>query len=426
MPAKLLPWTEARERVIRTASSAIARVTLDVETVSLGDAAGRRLAVDVTLDRDQPPFDRSTRDGFAVRAADVGGAGSAGTSTQSPGASPRRLERIGEVRAGQAPKATVGWGTCVEIFTGAELPAGADAVVMIEDTSPAGDGTGILVRRAVAAGENVVRKGAEGRRGDLALGLGARLGAAQIALCASVGADAIACRRRPRVSILSTGDEIVPITQTPGPQEIRNSNAPMLAAQVRAVGAHASIAAPAPDEATALEQRLAHALAGADVLVVTGGVSMGKYDLVEPALARLGAEVVFDGVAIRPGKPVTFGTAQGKLWFGLPGNPLSAMVTFELFVRPALEMLAGAKVAPAPLHDVALAAAWAGRPLPLTLFLPARVETGADGRPKATPLASQGSADLVATSGADGFVVVPEGTAALAPGTSVGFLPGPG
>jgi molybdopterin molybdotransferase len=407
----LVAWTEARRRVIEAAAELAARVTPRVDDVALTAATGRVLANDLVLDRDQPPFHRSTRDGFAVRAADLA-------------ALPARLRRLGEVRAGQAwSGAPVGPGACVEIYTGAPLPEGADAVVMVEDS--ARDGDVVELRRAVPAGEHVVSRGAEGRRGDLALPRGARLGPPQLALAAALGAHVVPCRAVPRVAVLSTGDEIVPVEATPGPTQIRNSNAVMLAAQVRAAGAEPVLLPRAPDEPEALERALAAALDAADAVVVTGGVSMGQYDLVEPALARLGAQAIFDGVAIRPGKPVTAGRARGKLWFGLPGNPLSAMVTFELFVRPALAVLGGAAPAAGPLVDVALAESWRGKAVELTLFLPARLEASADGRPQAAVLASQGSGDLVGLAHAHGWVVVPNGVAWLPAGAQLGFLPAP-
>jgi molybdopterin molybdotransferase len=412
MPAPLTAWPAARRRAIAAAAEAAARMTLQIEDCALAAAAGRVLAADVYLDRDQPPFDRSTRDGFAVRAADVARV-------------PARLRRVGEVRAGQEFDGRVGAGECVAIYTGAPLPDGADSVVMVEDTRAEGDA--IEISRAVAApGHNLVPRGAEGRRGDLALARGTRLDARQLALVASVGLAHVAVRAAPRVAIVSTGDEIVPIETVPGPRQIRNSNGAMLAAQVRSAGGEPIAAPRAPDQAAALEAALAAAFDGADCVVITGGVSMGQYDLVEPTLARLGATTLLDGVAIRPGKPVVFGHARGKLWFGLPGNPVSSMVTFELLVRPALAVLGGAPAPVTPLREVTLDEAWSSKKgLPLALFLPARLVADDAGRPRARLLASQGSGDLVGLAAADGWVVVPEGATALAASQPVGFLPGP-
>src|SRR6266446_3472072 len=227
-------------------------------------------------------------------------------------------------------------GTCLQIMTGATVPAGADAVVMIEHTSREGD----IVRfdRAAQPGQNIVPRGSEAAAGQTVLTPGMRLGYAELALAAQVGAAQLQCAQRPRVAILSTGDEVVLIDEMPGPFQIRNSNSVSLAAQVRIAGGEPVVLGNAADRIEDLGEKVERGLKE-DALVLSGGVSMGKYDLVESALKAMGAEFFFDAVAIRPGKPAVFGMCQGKPVFGLPGNPVSTMVTFELFVAPAIDLL---------------------------------------------------------------------------------------
>lgn len=311
------------------------------ELLSLLDAAGRVLAEPIHADRDFPPFARATRDGYAVRADDVQ-------------TLPADLEVVGEIRAGadgsRIPPLVRG--QAVAIMTGAAVPKGADAVVMLEYTSQ--EKAHARVERGVKAGENVVPCGAEAKRGDLLLSPGTRLDYAAIALAASVGRSRVVVHAKPRVAIISTGDEVVDIDVSPGPHQIRNSNSYSLAAQVLAAGGEPMQLPIAPDETGRLRELLQEGLE-CDLLLITGGVSMGKYDLVEEVLTELGAEFFFTGAQIQPGKPVVFGKIpcgagalereagqQGTYFFGLPGNPISTMVTFELFARPLVDALAGA------------------------------------------------------------------------------------
>ncbi len=406
----MLAWEEARRIVVEDVSRR--RATLADLPVALIDALGRVLAEAATIDRDLPPFDRVTRDGFAVRAADVASV-------------PATLRVLGEVRAGEAFGGRVGAGECVEIYTGAPLPEGADAVVMIEDTARAPGGAAddtVTIRRSLAAGDNVIPRGAEGQVGDVALAPGVRLGPPQLALLASLGVARPVCHARPRVAILSTGDEIVDVTATPGPAQIRNSNAISLAAQVVRAGGEPALVEKVGDQAGLLRAAIERALAAdVQVLVFSGGVSMGKYDLVEDVLAELGARQIWNGVAIRPGKPVVFGEVAGRWFFGLPGNPLSTMVTFELFARPAIELCAGqaaAALAPLRLLRTRLAAPIGGKPLPLALFVPVTLDDQG-----ARPLASQGSGDLVAMGRADGWAILPANAGSAPAGTDLAFLP---
>ena len=327
----------------------------EVETVDLLAGLGRVLAEAIVADRDFPPFDRATRDGYAVRAADLAQV-------------PARLEIVGEVKAGDWPKpgvCSVGRGQAVEIMTGAPLPVGADAVVMVEHTSVADQPAdrAVEVGRSVRSGENLVPRGAEALAGQVLLDRGRRVDHTGIAIAATVGKSRVQVFRRPRVAVLSTGDEVVEIEATPGAAQIRNSNSYSLAAQVQNAGGEAVRLAIAPDERGRLRSLIEEGL-GCDLLLLTGGVSMGKYDLVEHVLGELQAEFYFTGAEIQPGRPVVFGAcgletsvrADGeaaagtrarapaphkKYFFGLPGNPVSTMVTFELFARPMIEALAG-------------------------------------------------------------------------------------
>src|SRR5271169_5444007 len=302
-----------------------------VETVELLAARGRVLAETVVADRDFPPFARATRDGYAVRAADVERV-------------PARLEVIGEVKAGDSvANYAVGPGQAVSIMTGAPLPVGADAVVMVEYT--ASSGRSIDTQRTVKAGENFVPRGAEARAGQVLVEQGLRLDHSLIAIAAAVGKCRIQVFRKPRVAVLSTGDELVEIGATPGPAQIRNSNSYSLAAQIEEAGGEAERLPIAPDEPGRLRALIEEGLL-CDLLLLSGGVSMGKFDLVERVLGELGAEFYFTGAKIQPGKPIVFGRCAQRYFFGLPGNPVSTMVTFRLFVQPMISALAGVRPEP--------------------------------------------------------------------------------
>lgn len=399
----MLGYTEAREKVIEAVSASLA--TLVAEAVELEASYGRVLAEEVRADRDYPPFNRSTRDGFAVRAAD----------TDRP---PATLTRVGEIKAGSTFPRKLGPGECVAIMTGAPLPDGADAVVMVEFTKAQDDV--ITLERGVRPWENVVRRGSEAAGRSALLEQGARLGFAEIALAAQVGKSRVAVYRRPRVAILSTGDEVVEVDRAPGPFEIRNSNSRSLQAQVGRAGGEAVLLGNARDEPEVLREAIRRGLKE-DILVLSGGVSMGKYDLVEGVLRESGTEFFFDAVAIRPGRPAVFGRT-GDVWvFGLPGNPVSTMVTFELLVRPALEVLSGARPRPLLLLRARLVNDVPHKP-GLTFFLPAWVESSLEG-PRVRVLPWQGSGDVVALARANCFVVVPELAENVAAGSWVDVWP---
>jgi len=313
-----------------------------------------------------------------------------------------QLNCIGELKAGDTPTISVSPGSCIQIMTGAALPAGADAVVMIEHTSR--DGDGVTLDRAVKNGQHVVRRGSEQAAGGIVLAAGARIGFAEIAAAAQVGAAHPVVTRKPRVAVLSTGDEVVDFASVPGPFQIRNSNSVSLAAQISLLGAEAVILGNAKDSLDELRTKISAGLE-ADALILSGGVSMGKYDLVEPVLREFGAEIIFDAVAIRPGKPVVFAICKGKAVFGLPGNPVSTMVTFDLFVHPAIDILAGAEPRPLPFVQARLTAPLTERP-GLTHFLPAQISWRGE-TAHVSPIAWQGSGDVVAMAHANCLMVVP-------------------
>jgi molybdopterin molybdotransferase len=397
----MLSYEQARNKVIEEVGKK--RGLRAMAGVSVWEALGLVLAQEVKTDREYPPFDRSTRDGYAVRSKET-----------TPGAT---LKCVGEIKAGDTVREAVALGTCWQIMTGAAVPAGADAVVIIEQTSREGD----LVRfeRAAQRGQNIVPRGSEAEAGQTVLKPGMRLGYAELALAAQVGAVNLQCAARPRVAILSTGDEVVLIDETPGPFQIRNSNSVSLAAQVRIAGGEPVMLGNAADRIDDLGEKIERGLKE-DALVLSGGVSMGKYDLVESALKAMGAEFFFDAVAIRPGKPAVFGMCKGKPVFGLPGNPVSTMVTFELFVSPAIDLLSGAEARALPLVEARLAEAM-NEKTGLAHFLPARVEWRGAG-PEVKALKWQGSGDIAALAKANCFLVVPADRYTVEAGESVSIL----
>ena len=379
----MIPVEEALEIVLREAPA------LPHEEVALDDALSRVLAGDVVSDLDLPPFDRAAMDGYALRSEDVAGA-------------PAALDVVGEVPAGQWPDLTVGPGQAARIMTGAPVPAGADSVQQVEKTRPL-DEFRVTILSAVAPGANVALRGSEVRAGDVVLARGRAIDPAAIAVLASAGRARVRVARRPLVALLVTGDEIVDVSATPAPGQIRNSNGPAVAAQARLAGAQVRLLGVAPDRQEAIAQALRAGLA-ADVLVVSGGVSAGDYDLVEPALLELGATFLFTKVAIRPGAPLVFGRRGATLVFGLPGNPVSAQVTFDLFVRPALLKMQGARVVSRPRVEAELLDAVNNRSGRKS-HLPARVRFEG-GRLVARPLRSMGSGDLAAHARANALVVI--------------------
>jgi molybdopterin molybdotransferase len=397
----VLSYQQGRELVISRTTALTGEPP--TESISLLNALGRVLAQDIAADRDYPPFHRSIRDGYAVRAADT-----------RPGAA---LRLIGELKAGDTPTGSVEPGTCIQIMTGAAVPEGADAVVMVEHTRR--EGEVVTLDRALFVGQHVVARGSEQCAGKTVLRKGTRLAFAQLASAAQVGIAEASVFRVPRIAILSTGDEVVDFTATPGPFQIRNSNSVSLAAQVATLDAEPVLLGNARDTREDLRARIAGGLESG-ALILSGGVSAGKYDLVEPVLREFGAELVFDAVAIRPGKPLVFAICQGKPVFGLPGNPVSTMVTFDLFVRPAIEILSGTAPPSLPLFEAILTESMKEKP-GLTHFLPAALESGSP--PRVTPLRWQGSGDIIAMARANCLLVIPSDRETINAGERVAVLP---
>jgi molybdopterin molybdotransferase len=382
----MMSYQEARQKVIEQLGEK--KGPRATEQVRVGDALGYVLAQEVKTDREYPPFNRATRDGYAVFAADA-----------KAGA---RLKCTGEIKAGDRVTKELWAETCVEIMTGAAVPSGADAVVMIEHTKR--DEDEVRFERDAVPGQNFVPRGSEARAGQTLLTPGMRLGYAELALAAQVGAAELKCAQKPRVAILSTGDEIVPVDSIPGRFQIRNSNSVSLAAQVRLAGGRPILLGNAMDREDDLSSKIRRGLQE-DLLVLSGGVSMGKYDLVEKVLREMETDFYFDAVAIRPGKPAVFGRCGEKFLFGLPGNPVSTMVTFELFVAPAVDLLTGAEARELPLVEARLGEALFEKP-GVTHFLPARM-AGQGAKREVVALKWQGSGDVAALGKANCFVVVP-------------------
>jgi molybdopterin molybdotransferase len=378
-----MTFEQARACVIEKVTS-LRKAPGTVE-VSLGEAGGRVCAEAVVADRDYPAAARSVRDGFAVRSVDT----------------PGRLRITGEARAGAAPWDRVAPGEAVEIMTGASVPAGADAVVMVEHVRRTGESVTVP---AVEPGQFINPQGSEARSGEELLPPGRRIGFAEIAALASAGCAAVRVFDKPRVAILSTGDEVVDVSATPAAHQVRNSNAHSLAAQVRRAGGIAEILPTAPDKHSATQALIERGLAS-DLLLLSGGVSAGRYDIVEDVLGSLNAEFYFDRVMIQPGQPLVFGRAKEKFFFGLPGNPASTMVTFELFARAALELLAGQTQTALSMPLARLAVDFRHKP-GLTRFLPARLD--ADGS-EVTPVPWRGSSDIPALARSNAFLVADAG-----------------
>jgi molybdopterin molybdotransferase len=392
-----LTFVDARETVLRTVRHG--RTYPAVEEAPLAEAGGRVLAADAAADRDSPAVARSVRDGYAVRSADL----------------PGRLEIIGEVRAGERFAGVLAARQALEIMTGAPIPCGADAVVMIEHTRR--EGSRVVIDRAAEAWQFINPRGCEAAAHEVLLHAGKRLDYTDIALLAAVGRSRIGVYRRPVVAIVPTGDEIVEVHEIPEEFQVRNSNAWSLAAQVTRAGGTPEVLPVARDTVEHTRPLVARGLE-ADLLLLSGGVSAGKYDVVEQVLAEFGAEFYFDRVLIQPGQPLVFGRARGKFFFGLPGNPSSTMVTFEVFARAALELLAGQEETTLHLPLARLTCEFRHR-LGLTRFLPARLSTDAA---EVTPVNWHGSGDLPALTRANAYLVADPDRAEYARGELIRIL----
>lgn len=390
------------------------------ELLALLDATGRVLAEPIAADRDFPPFPRAARDGYAVRAADVASV-------------PVTLDVVGEIKAGATDAiGPTQPGQAVLIMTGAAAPVGADAIVMVEQASRTDER--VEIRKSVAVGENIVLVGAEARRGEQLLSPGMRLDFAAIALAAATGRSRVVVHAKPRIAVLSTGDEVVDIDVAPGPYQIRNSNSYSLAAQITAAGADPVLLPIAPDELGRLRELIREGLES-DLLLIAGGVSMGKYDLVEQVLAELKAEFFFTGAKIQPGKPVVFGAVpcgtetlvyaqkssiDRKYFLGLPGNPISTMVCFELFARPLIEALVGLDPRKLAFVHARLKSAIKTKP-GLTRFLPALL-SGEFKNNEVELVQWQGSGDLASMARSNCYIVIQPDREAIPAGEFVPVL----
>ncbi|MGA8273218.1 MAG: gephyrin-like molybdotransferase Glp [Candidatus Sulfotelmatobacter sp.] len=411
-PDSLVLSFEDARRIVEDHASLLSPSSM--ESVTLLQAANRVLAESVLADRDIPPFPRSTRDGYAVHAADLEKL-------------PAKLNVIGEIKAGPIPRdaaPSLNRGKAFSIMTGAPVPPGANAVVMIEYTALQGER--VEITKSVVPGENIVAQAAEAKSGGLLLDHGTRLNEAAIALAASVGKSTLQVYGRPRVAVLATGDEIVKIGAEIAPTQIRNSNSYSLAVQVQQAGAEPVLLPIAPDEPHRLQQLIEQGLQY-DLLLMTGGVSMGRYDLVEQVLAEMQAEFHFTGAKIQPGRPVVFGRIPGsspppshKYFFGLPGNPVSTMVTFELFARPMIEALAGASARPLTFLHARLKSeirVKAG----LKRFLPA-VLSGQYEDSQVELVPWQGSGDIAARCRSNCYIVMPADREHMLPGEWIAVM----
>jgi len=397
---RLLTVSEALERVLQAATP------LPPEEVPFREAAGRALSADVVAPFDMPPFDRSAMDGYAVRSADAGTAGVT-------------LEVIGEIPAGHPGDIPVGPGQAARIMTGAPIPPGADAVQMVERVEALEEGHRVRLAAGVIPGENVRHRGEEFRAGSVVLRAGIPIRAAETALLATLGIVRVPARRAPRVALLATGDELVEPDRLPLPHQIRNSNAYALESVLKDLRLPSIYLGIAPDEPAALAAAVRRGLE-ADVFCLSGGVSVGDYDFAEDALRGEGVEVLFHGVAVKPGKPLLFGRKGATLVFGLPGNPVSSLCDFSLFAVPALRRMLGFAD---PRHrEVEGVLIEEIRQKPgREWYAPARAEWR-DGAWRVAPVPTRGSADLAAVCRANCWLIVPAEVSAVPAGSKVGLL----
>ncbi|MCM3903195.1 MAG: molybdopterin molybdotransferase MoeA [Pyrinomonadaceae bacterium] len=378
---------------------------LSPERVEIEDALGRFLAEDIIADCDLPPFDRSQMDGYAVRAADI----------QEP---PVRLRIVGESAAGAGWHNELLAGQAVRIMTGAPVPNGADTVQQVEFTRELDEGASVEIQHTADLGRSIVRRADEIRSGETVLRAGERINAAMMAVLASFGYAKVSVGQEPRVAVLATGSELVPVSQKPGQDQIRDSNNYSIGAYAALAGASVELMPLAGDDPGRLKPQITSAAERSDVVVTSGGVSMGVYDFTKTALNELGAEIFFERVSLRPGKPIVFARLpNGVLVFGLPGNPVSVSVTFNLFARTSLLAMQGAL-------EPALEEEWAilersVKGSDRESYLPGQIRTGEAGHLLAQPLKWGGSSDFVALARANVLIKVPAGVAMLEIGTTV-------
>jgi molybdenum cofactor synthesis domain-containing protein len=399
----MIPVAEA----IRIVEAQTAR--LPAETCALAGARGRVLAEDVVADTDLPPFDRAMMDGYAVRAADT---------SEATAFAPARLALVGEAAAGAGWRGELQAGEAVRIMTGAPVPAGADSVQQVEVTRELEGGAVVEIERASTTGQFITKRATEITQGETVLRAGETINAAKMAALASFGYAQVRVGARPRVSVLATGTELVDVGARPGADQIRDSNTYSLLAYAEAAGANAERLPFAGDDAELLGRVIGESAQRADVLVLSGGVSMGVYDFTKTALRSLGAEIFFERVSLRPGKPTVFARLGRALVFGLPGNPVSVSVTFNLFARTAIRAMQGARPA-ALVEEHAVLGRDVRGASERASYLPAELRTDASGRLVAEPLRWGGSSDFVAFTRADALVIVEAGARTIEAGTIV-------
>ena len=379
---------------------------LATERVPLDQSLGRVLAEDVVADSDLPPFDRSQMDGYAVRAEDVTTA-------------PAQLRIVGESAAGRGWHNQLEEGQAVRIMTGAPVPVGADSVQQVEHAHELKDGTVVELLETVEPGKSIVKRGAEIQAGEIVLIAGTKVNAAMMAVLAAFGYANVPVFRKPRVAVLATGTELVAVDQTPGQDQIRDSNNYSIASYAELAGAVVQRLPLTGDETSLLKTQLKKAAKSCDVIVTSGGVSMGVYDVTKAALKELDAEIFFARVALRPGKPTVFARLpSGTLVFGLPGNPVSVAVTFNLFARTALLAMQGA-TEPALKHETAALARSVKGTVDRESYLPAQLTTNDDAELIAFPLKWGGSSDFVAFALTTALAIVPAGVKSIEAGTVI-------
>ena len=393
----MIPISEAIE-IVRAQTA-----QLSAEEVAIDVSGGRILAEDSVADTDLPPFDRAQMDGYAVRAADVARV-------------PAHLRIVGESAAGAGWHHEMKAGEAVRIMTGAPVPAGADAVQQVELTREKDSQVEIL--EPVELGRSIVRRASEINSGEIVLRVGEEINAAMIATLASFGYARVKVARRPRVAVMATGSELVDVDQKPGQDQIRDSNNYTIAAYAEMSNAIVKRLPLAGDDTEELKRQISQAAESSDVLITSGGVSMGVYDFTKAALKELGAEIFFERVALRPGKPTVFGRLGDTLVFGLPGNPVSVSVTFNLFVRTALRAMQGATEPALPEDHAVLARNLKGS-IDRESYLPATLRTDEKGTLLAEPLKWGGSSDFVAFARATALINVPAGIKSIESGSAV-------
>ena len=384
---------------------------IDAGCVDLMDALGRTLAEDVRSDIDMPPFDKSTMDGYAVVGADV---------AQASGGAPAVLEVVEEIPAGAVPRKSISAGKAARIMTGAPVPDGADSVVMVEDTVAGSNGRSVKVLAPAKPGGNIARLGEDVRCEQVVLEAGTCIRPPEIGILAAVGGVRVPVYRQPVVGVVATGSEVVEPQQVPGAGQIRNSNGYSMAAQALQAGARTRYLGIVEDDEASLRRVIAQGLDTCDILMLSGGVSAGVYDLVQGAMQMCGVEVLFDRIRMKPGKPLTFGVRGKKLVFGLPGNPVSAVVGLELLVRPAIRKMQKMEGHHRPMVRAHLMEGFRQAP-GRKQFVPARSEQR-DGRWQAHWVGHHGSADLFSLSRANSLFVVEAEVDSVEAGTEVELI----